>query len=208
MARASKRDKFAELRALRQSGKKKFDSYEVEDADDLYEEVDENQYKKIVRDRLNQDDFVVDDNGEGYADDGREEWDRVHAYASDSDDAAGPAGPKDRKCTAASPFSPPFLLSLLPSLLSLIPANWLTPNPTPRHSQEAARRRAGKARRQRPGHLRVLHKGRRQVPAQAQGQPASQPASLLLAIAIAIAMPFVPVPRLTRRLQLVRQDRR
>ncbi|KAK3899814.1 hypothetical protein C8A05DRAFT_36563 [Staphylotrichum tortipilum] len=99
MARATKSDKFAELRALRQSGKKKFDTYEVEDTDDLYEEVDENQYKKIVRDRLNQDDFVVDDNGEGYADDGREEWDRVHAYASDSDDAAaGPArANKDRK---------------------------------------------------------------------------------------------------------------
>ena len=102
MPRASKRDKFAELRALRESGKKKFDTYEVEDADDLYEEVDENQYKKIVRDRLNQDDFVVDDNGEGYADDGREEWDRVQAYASESDDAL-PVRGKDRKCTATPP---------------------------------------------------------------------------------------------------------
>lgn len=97
MPRTTKRDKFAELRALRQSGKKKFDTYEVEDADDLYEEVDENQYKKIVRDRLNQDDFVVDDNGEGYADDGREEWDRVQAYESESDGAL-PVRGKDRKC--------------------------------------------------------------------------------------------------------------
>ena len=27
-----------------------------------------------MRDRLDRDDFVIDDNGEGYADDGREEW--------------------------------------------------------------------------------------------------------------------------------------
>ncbi|KAK4167675.1 putative DNA polymerase alpha catalytic subunit [Cladorrhinum sp. PSN259] len=83
---ANKRGKFAELRALRESGKTKFDTYEVEDVEDLYEEVDENQYKKIVRDRLNEDDFVVDDNGEGYADDGREEWDRLPAYGSESED--------------------------------------------------------------------------------------------------------------------------
>jgi DNA polymerase alpha subunit A len=92
-----KRNKFAELRALRQSGKKKFDTYEVDQVDDLYEEVDEDSYKKIVRDRLNQDDFVVDDNGEGYADDGREEWDRVPVYESESEDELV-GRTKDRKC--------------------------------------------------------------------------------------------------------------
>jgi DNA polymerase alpha subunit A len=100
----NKRSKFAELRALRESGKKKFDTYEVAEVEDLYEEVDENQYKKIVRDRLNEDDFVVDDNGEGYADDGREEWDRVPAYESqsDDDDLIAPRG-KDRKCKKPCP---------------------------------------------------------------------------------------------------------
>ncbi|KAI9876415.1 MAG: DNA-directed DNA polymerase alpha catalytic subunit pol1 [Pleopsidium flavum] len=68
------RAKFAELRALRASGRKRLSTYEVHDEEKLYEEVDEEGYKKVVRDRLNQDDFVVDDNGEGYADDGREEW--------------------------------------------------------------------------------------------------------------------------------------
>jgi DNA polymerase alpha subunit A len=101
----NKRNKFAELRALRQSGKKKFDSYEVEQVDDLYEEVDEERYKKIVRDRLNQDDFVVDDNGEGYADDGREEWDRVQQYHSDSEEDMAVRG-KERKCKPR--VSPPF----------------------------------------------------------------------------------------------------
>ncbi len=129
-----KRDKFAELRALRQSGKKKFDTYEVEDADDLYEEVDENQYKKIVRDRLNQDDFVVDDNGEGYADDGREDWDRVQAYASESDDALPVRGGKDRKCTRFPPA---------PS----VPTSPFQLTSPPSSSQEATRRRAGKTRR-------------------------------------------------------------
>ncbi|ERS97777.1 hypothetical protein HMPREF1624_05948 [Sporothrix schenckii ATCC 58251] len=93
-----RRSKFESLRAMRKSGKTAFDSYEVDDDNALYEEVDENQYKNIVRERLNQDDFVVDDNGEGYADDGREEWDRTHVYGSDSeDDGTGLVGrPKGR----------------------------------------------------------------------------------------------------------------
>ncbi|EFX03107.1 DNA polymerase alpha catalytic [Grosmannia clavigera kw1407] len=98
---AGRRSKFEELRALRKAGKKAFDSYEVEDADKLYELVDDDQYKNIVRSRLNQDDFVVDDNGEGYADDGREEWDRAHVYESDSDDNMV-ARTKDRKSSKKS----------------------------------------------------------------------------------------------------------
>ena len=82
----SHRAKLAELKALRPPGQKAF--YKVNEVDNLYDEVDEAGYKKIVRDRLNEDDFVVDDNGEGYADDGREEWDRVQAYDSDSEEEA------------------------------------------------------------------------------------------------------------------------
>ncbi|GAP89211.1 putative DNA polymerase [Rosellinia necatrix] len=92
----SRRTKLAELRALRASGKKAYDTYEVAEEQALYEEVDEGEYKKIVRERLNQDDFVVDDNGEGYADDGREDWDRVQTYYSESDGET-PSGSKDRK---------------------------------------------------------------------------------------------------------------
>lgn len=89
MPKVDHRAKLAELKALRQAGKKAFESYQVEDADNLYDEVDEAGYKKIVRERLNQDDFVVDDNGEGYADDGREDWDRVRQYESDSEGEGG-----------------------------------------------------------------------------------------------------------------------
>ncbi|KAF7880052.1 uncharacterized protein EAF02_007689 [Botrytis sinoallii] len=61
---ASARAKFAELRALRESGKKR---------------------SRYLR---NQDDFVIDDNGEGYADDGREDWDRDdrRGYGTESEE--------------------------------------------------------------------------------------------------------------------------
>ncbi|OCK86282.1 hypothetical protein K432DRAFT_421166 [Lepidopterella palustris CBS 459.81] len=72
---SSRAAKLAELRALRASGKTRLAIYEVEEEEKLYEEVDEEGYKKVVRSRLDQDDFVVDDNGAGYADDGREDWD-------------------------------------------------------------------------------------------------------------------------------------
>jgi DNA polymerase alpha subunit A len=94
MSRASK---LAELRALRAAGKTRLSTYEVAEEEQLYDEVDEEGYKKVVRSRLDQDDFIVDDNGEGYADDGREEWDGDHAsgyrYAAseESDEEERPA---------------------------------------------------------------------------------------------------------------------
>lgn len=86
---ASRADALARLKALRKAGKTQFSSYEVKEADDLYETVDEEGYKKVVRSRLDEDDFVVDDNGEGYADDGREDWQdeaRGAGYDSQSDE--------------------------------------------------------------------------------------------------------------------------
>lgn len=65
---------FAELRRLREEGKTRLSTYEVKQEEDLYEEVDEEQYKKVVRDRLDQEDFVVDDGGEGYVDNGMDDW--------------------------------------------------------------------------------------------------------------------------------------
>lgn len=103
MPKVDRRSKLAELRAARNAGKKIFETYEVGDAEQLYEEVDEDGYKKIVRDRLDQDDFVVDDNGEGYADDGREEWDRVGHYDSDSEDELPDRG-RPSKAGMLSPF--------------------------------------------------------------------------------------------------------
>ncbi len=70
----SRADRLAQIRALRAAGKTGFYAYEVEEAESIYETVDDEAYKKVVRSRLDQDDFVVDDNGAGYADDGREDW--------------------------------------------------------------------------------------------------------------------------------------
>ncbi|KAL4797109.1 DNA polymerase family B-domain-containing protein [Aspergillus venezuelensis] len=84
---ASRRAQLAELRALRASGKKRLSTYEVEEQGDIYDEVDDDGYKKVIRNRLDEDDFVVDDNGEGYADDGREVWNEQQGpYSDESED--------------------------------------------------------------------------------------------------------------------------
>lgn len=87
----------AQLEKLKKARSGKRDNeYEVEEEANIYDEVDEEGYKKVVRGRLDQDDFVVDDNGEGYADDGREEdWEDGHraGYSSEEDNAPrGKAG--------------------------------------------------------------------------------------------------------------------
>ncbi|KAL2872381.1 DNA-directed DNA polymerase alpha catalytic subunit POL1 [Aspergillus lucknowensis] len=95
---ASARARLAELRALRASGKKRLSTYEVEEQGDIYEEVDEEGYKKVIRNRLDEDDFVVDDNGEGYADDGREVWNERGGYSDEeSEDDELPARSKAAK---------------------------------------------------------------------------------------------------------------
>ncbi|KAI7523123.1 hypothetical protein KC317_g21751, partial [Hortaea werneckii] len=81
----SRADRLKQLRDLRAAGKTGFDSYEVAEAESIYETVDDEGYKKVVRSRLDQDDFVVDDNGEGYADDGREDWQDQRVEYEDSE---------------------------------------------------------------------------------------------------------------------------
>ena len=85
---ASKKKKaavLAELRDLRGRGETRLQSYQVEEELPLYDDVDEQTYKNLVRRRLDQDDFVVDDNGEGYADDGREDWEAEVRPAFDTE---------------------------------------------------------------------------------------------------------------------------
>lgn len=83
----SRAEQLAQLRAARKAGRTNFDSYEVKEETQIYETVDEDNYKKLVRERLDKDDFVVDDNGQGYADDGREDWqdERRNDYDSESE---------------------------------------------------------------------------------------------------------------------------
>lgn len=80
---------FAELRRLREEGKTRLSTYEVEEGEKLYEEVDEDEYKKVVRKRLDEDDFVVDDGGEGYVDNGMDDWGDEGRYYSDEEGEEG-----------------------------------------------------------------------------------------------------------------------
>ena len=93
----SHRSALAALRAARAGGKSRLESYQVEDQGAVYDEVDEEGYKKVVRGRLNRDDFVVDDTGEGYADDGREEWQNERTYYSSDEGNDAPLKGKAAK---------------------------------------------------------------------------------------------------------------
>ncbi|KAK9455248.1 hypothetical protein V1511DRAFT_499890 [Dipodascopsis uninucleata] len=75
MSRNSRLEKLRELSALKKSGKTRLNTYEV-DENTIYDEVDEAGYTKVIRERLLNDDFVVDDDGLGYADTGVDDWDR------------------------------------------------------------------------------------------------------------------------------------
>lgn len=75
MSRASKQDKFKKLLEARRTGTIAADSSEDEDGGAIYDEVDEETFRKHKRDQLLKDDFIVDDTGEGYVDNGADEWD-------------------------------------------------------------------------------------------------------------------------------------
>ncbi|KAI0461170.1 hypothetical protein LJB42_001186 [Komagataella kurtzmanii] len=55
-----------------------------QDSYQLYDTVDEEEYRKRKRKEILEDDFIVDDNGEGYVDTGADEWER--GYYDDQDD--------------------------------------------------------------------------------------------------------------------------
>ncbi|KAF4669352.1 DNA-directed DNA polymerase alpha catalytic subunit pol1 [Perkinsus olseni] len=74
---SSKRDALRQLRELRAGGGKRSEQYQVRESGRIIEEVDEDEYRKLCKERRN-DNFVVDDqggDGGGYIDDGQELWD-------------------------------------------------------------------------------------------------------------------------------------
>jgi DNA polymerase alpha subunit A len=56
----------------------------------VYDEVDEDVYRSVVRGRLMEDDFIEEDNGvSGYADHGMDEWDRSGSEKDEDEDMDG-----------------------------------------------------------------------------------------------------------------------
>ncbi|KAG5518322.1 hypothetical protein PMAC_003119 [Pneumocystis sp. 'macacae'] len=85
-SKETSRAKLAELRALKAAGKTRLESYKIKDEENVYDWVDDEGYREIVRRRLDQDDFVVDDNGEGYVDYGIEEWETKKEHFSEEEE--------------------------------------------------------------------------------------------------------------------------
>uniref|UniRef100_A0A3P9JM83 DNA polymerase n=1 Tax=Oryzias latipes TaxID=8090 RepID=A0A3P9JM83_ORYLA len=76
-SRREKREKVGRKSALEQLKKAKMGEkikYKVEEFSHVYEEVDEEQYSKLVQERQ-EDDWIIDDDGTGYVEDGREIFD-------------------------------------------------------------------------------------------------------------------------------------
>ncbi|KIY66839.1 hypothetical protein CYLTODRAFT_437277 [Cylindrobasidium torrendii FP15055 ss-10] len=83
--RAKRQSALAELARLRKGGKRETKD-EDEDDSRIYDEVTEEQYRKVVRGRLARDDFVVDDGVEGYTDNGMDDFGEAMDYDSEEED--------------------------------------------------------------------------------------------------------------------------
>ena len=60
------------------------DDFEIKEEEDVYEVVDEDEYKNLVNSRRQREDFVVDDDGLGYYDDGEERYGDEHGAANEA----------------------------------------------------------------------------------------------------------------------------
>ncbi|ORY24867.1 hypothetical protein BCR39DRAFT_312260 [Naematelia encephala] len=82
---ASTRDRLAALKEARERGGR-LQQWAPDEDDTLYDEVTDDQYRSIVGNRLDQDDFIIDDDGSGYVDNGQEDWDGGEDEAEESED--------------------------------------------------------------------------------------------------------------------------
>ncbi|KAH8929184.1 hypothetical protein BT69DRAFT_1307109 [Atractiella rhizophila] len=69
----ARRARLEELKAAREGGKR---DYKTNEADVIYDELDDEDYRAVVKGRLEEEDFIEDDDGSGYVDNGMEfAWD-------------------------------------------------------------------------------------------------------------------------------------
>ncbi|KAJ8101126.1 hypothetical protein POJ06DRAFT_89105 [Lipomyces tetrasporus] len=83
-----------EAKKLKAEGKSRLSTYQLEESEAIYDEVDEAGFKQVVQKRLMDEDFVVDDNGLGYADNGTYDWDHT---GENDDSEVEDDGPKRKK---------------------------------------------------------------------------------------------------------------
>jgi DNA polymerase Pol2 len=69
--RAQKKAALADMKRRRELGSS-LDDFEIKEEEDVYDVYDDDEYEKIVESRRQREDFVVDDDGLGYYDDGEE----------------------------------------------------------------------------------------------------------------------------------------
>ncbi|GJJ15609.1 hypothetical protein Clacol_009887 [Clathrus columnatus] len=79
----SRQSKFAAFKKAKEGGGRKWQP--TEDTR-LYDEVSEEQYKDVVRGRLQRDDFVIDDGIQGYTDNGMDDWGEPHEECESEED--------------------------------------------------------------------------------------------------------------------------
>ncbi|KAJ3994278.1 DNA polymerase family B-domain-containing protein [Lentinula boryana] len=112
---SNKNGKLAALAALklaRQGGPRE---YKAEEDVAIYDEVSEEAYKKIVKGRLQRDDFVEDDGVDGYADNGMDDWSGGEEVYRESDEetehtkkkSKKPKAKSKAKAKASAPSPPP-----------------------------------------------------------------------------------------------------
>ncbi|KAG5366845.1 DNA polymerase alpha catalytic subunit [Yarrowia sp. B02] len=89
----SRRNALAALKAARAGEKREL----TFNAEDVYDELDENEFKQHRKQELLQDDFVVGDNGEGYADTGAYEWEDTGKRYGSSDEDGSPKSKRSKK---------------------------------------------------------------------------------------------------------------
>ncbi|KAG8748383.1 DNA-directed DNA polymerase alpha catalytic subunit pol1 [Ceratobasidium sp. 414] len=77
-------DKYSDLKAARAGGGRSKQWKSAEDSK-LYEEVDEEDYKLIVKSRLAKDDFIEDDDGGGYVDNGMDAFEEEPEQSEDEE---------------------------------------------------------------------------------------------------------------------------
>lgn len=93
LSRSARRKTLQQLKEARKTGRNvNVVESDTDDYNEIYDEVDEDTYRQHKRNQLMNDDFIVDDNGEGYVDNGADDWDdasRPNYYSDEENESMG-----------------------------------------------------------------------------------------------------------------------